>query len=160
MVQKEALKKKFGDAQWDSRKRLSPDAIEGIRSLHAQYPDKLTTPVLAQEFEVSPEVIRRILKGKWRPTADEMEERRERWERRGEKIWTELAKQGTRPPKKWRMRGIGEAEADDGPPVWKQAQISIRAKYTRGSSSESAKPDNARLAKDRDWEGGYLSDFL
>lgn len=107
-TQKYLLKEKFGDSGgWNPRKRLSPDALEGIRALHAQYPDRFTTPVLADQFKVSPEAIRRILKSKWRPNAEEEEERRARWDKRGERIWTSLVEQGVHPPKKWRQMGIG-----------------------------------------------------
>ncbi|KAH7061211.1 hypothetical protein B0J12DRAFT_553139, partial [Macrophomina phaseolina] len=71
MVQKEALKEKFGKEGWQPRKKLSPDAMDGIRQLHASDPDTYTTPVLANEFKVSPEAIRRILKSKWRPKEEE-----------------------------------------------------------------------------------------
>lgn len=114
-IQKVALEKKFSDEGWNPRKRLSPDAIEGIRAMHAQYPDQFTTPVLAKQFEVSPEVIRRILKSKWRPTPEEAEERRQRWDRRGERIWSNQAEMGQRPPKKWREMGVGRAKPGEAP---------------------------------------------
>lgn len=104
---KQALEDKLGDEHWNPRKKVSPDAMEGIRALHAQYPDQFTTPVLADQFKVSPEAIRRILKGKWRPNAEQEEDRRMRWDKRGEKIWTSLVDQGVHPPKRWRTMGIG-----------------------------------------------------
>lgn len=107
-IQKSALTKKFGDLAWTPRKRLSPDALEGIRALHAQYPEEYTTPLLADHFEVSPENIRRILKSKWRPSEEEDDDRRQRWERRGESIWNKKADLGLKPPKKWRAKGIGK----------------------------------------------------
>lgn len=114
-VQKAALEKKFGEEGWNPRKKLSPDAIEGIRAMHAKYPGQFTTSVLAKQFEVSPEAIRRILKSKWKPTPEEAEKRRERWDRRGEKIWTNLAEMGQRPPKKWREMGVGRAKPGEAP---------------------------------------------
>lgn len=105
-IQKESLQSKF-PAGWSPFRRLSPEALDGIRALHAQYPDLFTTPVLADRFKVSPEAIRRILKSKWQPTTEEEEERRHRWERRGQKIWKGLVKKGVHPPKKWRQMGIG-----------------------------------------------------
>ncbi|KAI9826172.1 MAG: hypothetical protein M1819_007428 [Sarea resinae] len=104
--QKAALKGKFGEGGWAPRKRLSPDAIEGIRLLNTQYPLKYTTPVLAEQFKVSPEAIRRILKGKWQPNEEEEASRKQRWEKRGESIWTKMAELGVKPPKKWRQIGI------------------------------------------------------
>ena len=107
-IQKSALTKKFGSQGWKPRKRLSPDALEGIRALHAQYPGRYTTPVLADQFKVSPEAIRRILKSKWRPNEEEEANRRKRWDNRGEGIWSKMVEIGIKPPKKWREMGIGK----------------------------------------------------
>ncbi len=96
-IQKEALKDKFGEAGWNPRKKLSPDTMEGIRALHAENPDKYSTPMLAEHFKVSPEAIRRILKSKWRPSEKEMEKRRERWAKRHDRIWDQMAELGLRP---------------------------------------------------------------
>lgn len=96
-IQKGALEKKF-PAGWNPPKKLSPDALEGIRHLHATAPDRFTTAVLAEEFKVSPEAIRRILKSRWKPSEDEMESRRQRWERRHERIWSQMVELGLRPP--------------------------------------------------------------
>lgn len=98
-IQKTALQEKFKDG-WNPVKKLSPDALEGIRHLHSIAPDKFTTPVLAEQFEVSPEAIRRILKSKWRASAAELESRRERWERRHHRIWSHLTQLGLRPKTK------------------------------------------------------------
>ncbi|KAF1991397.1 hypothetical protein K402DRAFT_388807 [Aulographum hederae CBS 113979] len=117
-IQKKAIEEKIEGQAWTPRKRLSPDTIEGIRAMHVKYPDRFTTPILAEEFGVSPEVIRRILRTKWRPSPEEDERRRQRWDRRGEAIWTKLAELGTKPPKKWREMGVGKA-AEGEKPVWK-----------------------------------------
>ena len=106
-TQKNALKAKFGSSGWSPRKRLSPDALEGIRALHAQYPDRYTTPILAHQFQISPEAVRRILKSKWRANEEEEEERRQRWDKRGAAIWSKMVEIGIKPPKKWRDMGIG-----------------------------------------------------
>ncbi|PLN78827.1 hypothetical protein BDW42DRAFT_187161 [Aspergillus taichungensis] len=95
-VQKDALKSKFREG-WSPQKKLSPDALDGIRQLHAVAPDRFTTPVLAEQFKVSPEAIRRILKSKWRPSGEEAEDRRQRWDRRHERIWGHMAELGLRP---------------------------------------------------------------
>ncbi|KAJ9158373.1 hypothetical protein NKR19_g3397 [Coniochaeta hoffmannii] len=104
-VQKAALKEKFPEG-WSPRKRLSPDALAGIRALHQQFPEEYTTEVLANKFEVSPEAIRRILKSKWEPAPDEEVERQERWFNRGKRIWSAWAEEGKKPPTKWRKEGI------------------------------------------------------
>ena len=92
---------------WAPTKRLSPDALDGVRTLHAQYPERFTPDVLAAEFSVTHEAIDRILKSKWKPDAEEQEERRERWERRGAKIWESMVAKGEHAPKRWREMGIG-----------------------------------------------------
>jgi hypothetical protein len=105
MSQKSALQKKFPDG-WNPRKKLSPDALVGIRMLHSQFPDEYTTEVLAQKFEVSAEAIRRILKSKWTPDPDTEVERQDRWFNRGKKVWTQWAALGKKPPQKWRAEGV------------------------------------------------------
>ncbi|RYP11421.1 hypothetical protein DL764_000075 [Monosporascus ibericus] len=104
-IQKEALKQKFPGG-WQPRKRLSPDAVEGIRALHAQFPEEYPTEALARRFEVSPEAIRRILRTRWRPSPEEDEKRQQRWFNRGKQIWGQMAALGRKPPKKWRQEGI------------------------------------------------------
>lgn len=135
-IQKDALATKFGSAGWSPRKRLSPDALEGIRALHKQFPEKYSTPVLADQFEVSAESIRRILKSKWRPSNDEATRRRQRWDNRGERIWNQMVALGVKPPKKWRDVSPGfhlfpglrifpkvEARASTKPIVWQSICI-------------------------------------
>ena len=121
-IQKAALEGKFGDQGWNPRKRLSPDALEGIRALHKQDPLKNSTEALAGQFQVSPEAIRRILKSKWRPSEAEEAGRRRRWNKRGEQIWAQMMELGVRPPKKWKETDVatlspgsrrGEHASDD-----------------------------------------------
>ncbi|RSL40850.1 hypothetical protein CEP53_013115 [Fusarium sp. AF-6] len=118
-AQKAALKEKFPEG-WRPRKRLSPDALAGIRALNAQFPDVYTTEALAKKFEVSPEVIRRILRSKWQPTAQEDESRQERWFRRGKNVWEQKAALGIKPPQKWRREGIAR---DPSYHAWRQDAI-------------------------------------
>ena len=91
--------------------RLAGD--DEVRALNAQFPDKYTTPLLAERFKVSPEAIRRILKSKWRPSDEEAKKRQNRWEKRGEKIWGKMVELGVKPPKKWREMGVGKSKAED-----------------------------------------------
>ncbi|KAI4118985.1 MAG: hypothetical protein LQ338_007338 [Usnochroma carphineum] len=112
--QKTALKTKFSCEGWAPRKRLSPDALEGIRALHTQFPNKYTTPVLADQFQVSPEAIRRILKSKWRPNEEETASRRVRWDKRGERIWSKMVALGVKPPRRWREASVEPNKIDRG----------------------------------------------
>lgn len=104
-IQKAALKEKFPEG-WQPRKKLSPDALAGIRALHEQFPEDYTTEVLANKFEVSPEAIRRILRSKWEPSPEEEERRQERWFNRGKQVWSRWAELGKKPPTRWRDEGI------------------------------------------------------
>lgn len=85
--QKAALAAKFGSrGGWQPLTKLSPSAMDGVRALHAEDPEKFSTSRLAQRFSVSPESIRRILKSRWQPTDAERLDRDERWRKRGEKL--------------------------------------------------------------------------
>jgi hypothetical protein len=108
-IQKAALREKFKEG-WSPRKRLSPDALAGIRAIHAQFPQQYTTSVLAEKFEVSPEAIRRILKSKWTPKEEEEADRQRRWFARGEMVWSRYAELGLKPPARWRKLGVGKRE--------------------------------------------------
>lgn len=103
--QKETLKKKFPEG-WRPHKRLSPDALNGIRALNQQFPEMFTTKVLSERFEVSPEAIRRILRTKWVPKAEEDLDRQRRWHNRGVSIWKKYEELGKKPPRKWREAAI------------------------------------------------------
>ncbi|KAH7122319.1 required for respiratory growth protein 9, mitochondrial [Dendryphion nanum] len=120
-IEKAAIKEKLKGEAWNPRKKLSPDTMEGIRHLNSTHPEKFTTPILAQYFKVSPDAIRRILKSKWRPSDDEQDERLARWDKRGEKIWSNLVELGVKPPKKWREMGVGKAERGQ-LPKWKSRE--------------------------------------
>ncbi|CAJ2511622.1 Uu.00g072470.m01.CDS01 [Anthostomella pinea] len=112
-IQKAALQSKFPEG-WMPRKRLSPDALDGIRALHAQFPQQYPTAMLAAQFEVSPEAIRRILRAKWAPRPEEEEDRQGRWFNRGKSIWGQMAELGKKPPRRWRREGVVRA------PYWNE----------------------------------------
>lgn len=148
-TQKAALEVKFKEG-YEPRKRLSPDALPGIRMLHASDPQTFSTPVLAMHFKVSPEAIRRILKSKWRPSEDEEEDRRLRWDRRGERIWTQLAELGTRPPKKWRSMGVGRVDRKVGElPAWRKKKKKKREQDGHVPFVEEDVVDDVVLSKPR-----------
>lgn len=141
--QKAALKEKF-DEGWAPRKRLSPDALAGIRAINTQFPEQYTVPVLAAKFEVSPEAVRRILKSKWRPDEDEEEDRKQRWYKRGQQVWTRYAELGLKPPRKWRELGIGKREKG-----WRSKEKEEREREQEALSVTW----NPRLTRKRDGDG-------
>ena len=152
-VQTEALKEKLGGEAWSPRKKLSPDTMEGIRHLHSTQPDKFTTPVLAQHFKVSPEAIRRILKSKWRPSDEEYEARMLRWEKRGERIWTNLVEMGVKPPKQWRDMGVGWAKNGERP-RWKTGYRNMV--HVSASASDNFVVEEGRIIPVVDGKGEIL----
>lgn len=104
-IDKAALATKFPTG-WSPLRRLSPDALAGIRALHEQMPTEFTTAALADRFQVSPEAIRRILKGKWTPNAQEEDDRARRWLERGKRVYEKHVAEGQKAPRKWREMGI------------------------------------------------------
>ena len=149
-IDKEALKAKFPEG-WNPLKRLSPDALAGIRALHAQDPAQYTTKVLANSFEVSPEAMRRILKSKWSPDAEEESDRRRRWQNRGKSVYTRYVELGVlKPPKQWRDMGIGK-----GRPEWMVKKQAERKEWKeRAESSQASLPALITMGRARDVKYG------
>ena len=148
--QKTALEEKFPEG-WAPRKRLSPDALAGIRAIHAQFPDQYTVPVLAAKFEISPEAVRRILKSKWRPNEEEEEDRTRRWYKRGKEVWTRYAELGLKPPRKWRDEGIGKR-----PKGWRSAEKEQRERQSEElRTTRNPRYEGSRLrGEDDGFSGG------
>ncbi|KAJ7652162.1 hypothetical protein DFH06DRAFT_954059, partial [Mycena polygramma] len=65
-----ALRHTFPDG-WNPPRKLSREAMDGLRQLHRVDPERFTTPVLTERFRVSPEAMRRILKSRWAPSGDQ-----------------------------------------------------------------------------------------
>jgi hypothetical protein len=152
MLDKAALKKKFPEG-WKPLKKLSPDALAGIRALHAQDPIQYNTEVLSNSFQVSPEAMRRILKSKWSPSADEETERQRRWQNRGKSIYKRYVELGVlKPPRKWREMGIGS-----GKPEWmvkrgearKRGQAALPALVVEGRARDQKRGMAARREEER-----------
>lgn len=135
-TQKEALEKKFEEG-WHPRKKLPPDSLDTIRHLHATKPDVWTTPVLAEQFKISPEAIRRILKSKWQPSEEERERREERWAERYKKIYSHMEELGLR-----RKKGEWTARVSDARKLGLEEKT-IRRTFRRKSRSEPSevRPD-------------------
>jgi hypothetical protein len=141
--QKAALAAKFGDEGWNPRRKLSPDAMLGIRNLHAEDPVAYSTPVLSEQFKISPEAIRRILRSKWLSESgtEKMQERRERWAKRHDKIWDTKAQLGLRPQREGPMRVRDASEGAD------EVEVNLWAEETL----ERARREDPLVGKR--WEG-------
>jgi Neugrin len=63
------IRRDFPDG-WSPPRKLSREAMEGLRELHRFDPEKFNTPVLAEKFKISPEGVRRILKSRWAPSRE------------------------------------------------------------------------------------------
>lgn len=50
---------------WNPPRKVSREAMDGLRQLYHLDKTKFTTPVLAERFKISPEAVRRILKSNW-----------------------------------------------------------------------------------------------
>ncbi|KAH7907293.1 hypothetical protein BJ138DRAFT_1160527 [Hygrophoropsis aurantiaca] len=71
---------------WSPPRKISREAMEGLRQLHAYDKETFSTSVLAAKFMISPEAVRRILRSKWEPSREQRvkladRERRTREER-------------------------------------------------------------------------------
>lgn len=84
-----ALREKFGAEKWQPRKKLSREAMDGIRTLKEHSPE-LNAGDFAKMFQVPPESIRRILKSRWSPNESEVEKISQRWVRRGERVKSDI----------------------------------------------------------------------
>lgn len=122
-LEKAAAARKYGDRGYNPFKRLSPEAMEGLRALHSTDPVEFSTARLAERFEISPEAVRRVLKSKWKKTADEIAKQNARWENRGDTIFMAKVESGDIKTKSMIKherrvrRSRTEIAADRGPPI-------------------------------------------
>ncbi|KAJ2464432.1 Required for respiratory growth protein 9 mitochondrial [Coemansia sp. RSA 2322] len=72
------LKLKHGDDQWDPAKKIATSSMEKIRLLNAEFPEVWTMQRLSEQFKVSQETVRRILKSRFRPSAEHTEKREQK----------------------------------------------------------------------------------
>lgn len=78
--------------RWQPFKIISREAQDGIRLLHGSDPEKWSRKMLSEQFKVSQESIRRILKSRWKPTASVVGRQNRRamereMEKRGQQKW-------------------------------------------------------------------------
>lgn len=63
--------KRLFPAGWNPTRKLSREAMDGLRLLNKHDPETFNTPTLAERFKISPEAVRRILRSKWTPSKEE-----------------------------------------------------------------------------------------
>ncbi|KAB5592361.1 hypothetical protein CTheo_4185 [Ceratobasidium theobromae] len=69
LAHRETIKRRFPNG-WAPPRTISREAMEALRTMHAQDPVRFRTPVLANKFKISPEAVSRILRSKWRPSPE------------------------------------------------------------------------------------------
>ncbi|KAJ1942870.1 sister chromatid cohesion protein 1, partial [Linderina macrospora] len=72
------IKKVEGDKAgetWGPTKKLATSSMEKIRLLNAEFPNEWTIKKLSDQFHVSQEAVRRIIKSKFRPTEERTRKR-------------------------------------------------------------------------------------
>ncbi|KAJ8096504.1 hypothetical protein POJ06DRAFT_263992 [Lipomyces tetrasporus] len=117
-----AIREKIGGAQWDPRKKLSPEARVALRAFKDEHPE-IKSSEIAKFFGISGESVRRILKSKWQPLTDEEYQKfLLRWQNRRERILDTWVKIGRIPPRKkkegsesqgeGRRQGVGNSQHD------------------------------------------------
>ncbi|CDO70493.1 hypothetical protein BN946_scf184569.g36 [Trametes cinnabarina] len=70
VAHRETMKRKFPEG-WAPPRKISREAMDSLRELHALDPRTFSTPVLAERFRISKEAVRRILKSKWEPSREQ-----------------------------------------------------------------------------------------
>jgi len=102
---RETIRKKFPEG-WAPPRKVSREAMEGMRQMHRLEPERFSTAVLAEKFRVSPEAVRRILKSRWEPPREKRlkiakRERKERAEYlRAKRVREEMEARWVREAKK------------------------------------------------------------
>lgn len=86
-----AIKEAFPQG-WSPPRKLSREAMDGLRAMHMYDSHTFSTPVLAEKFKISPEAVRRILRSKWEPSREQRARfaERERRSREEQKMQSRL----------------------------------------------------------------------
>lgn len=135
---REAMKAKFPEG-WNPPRKVERGDMNTIRRLHAIDSDQWNTRRLADQFKISPEAVRRILKSKWR-SDEELEE-----EAIGDQLERELAEddeQGRNPVLqrsfRWVSSGSEAAGQDAAPP--RPRATPLQEGFSAENSKWSARP--------------------
>ncbi|KAK6360335.1 Required for respiratory growth protein 9 mitochondrial [Orbilia blumenaviensis] len=102
-IHKDAVREKLKNSAWNPFERLSPAAVATLKQLKQENPG-MTVEEYAPIFKISPDALRRILKSKWMPTAEQEAARTERWKRRGKSVWQAWEEKGMVETRKTKMK--------------------------------------------------------
>ncbi|KAJ2674222.1 sister chromatid cohesion protein 1 [Coemansia sp. RSA 1085] len=72
------LKLKLGSQPWQPEKKIAVSSMEKIRLLNSEFPKEWTLQRLSEQFKISQESVRRILKSKFQPSKHRIEKRERR----------------------------------------------------------------------------------
>ncbi|SJK98599.1 uncharacterized protein ARMOST_01867 [Armillaria ostoyae] len=106
---RKTMKQRFPDG-WNPPRKISREAMDGLRELHQFDGAKFSTKVLADKFKISPDAVRRILKGRWEPSRERRIEMRAK-ERQGTAEFVRLSRLRERleAEKLWREKNMGDS---------------------------------------------------
>ncbi|KII84286.1 hypothetical protein PLICRDRAFT_46142 [Plicaturopsis crispa FD-325 SS-3] len=139
-AQRLTLKAAFPEG-WSPPRKLSREAMDGLRAMHMYDPETFSTPVLAEKFKISPEAVRRILKSKWQPSREQRARFAERERRtREERI------QASRLEERMKMKDVqAQLAAELGRP-WRHGGSGTRTPFRR---ERRDKDDEERPSRSR-----------
>ncbi|KAJ2016355.1 hypothetical protein GGH13_006767 [Coemansia sp. S155-1] len=72
------LKLKLGSEKWEPAKKIATSSMEKIRLLNSEFPEVWTMQRLSEQFKVSQETVRRILKSRFQPSEQRTERREQK----------------------------------------------------------------------------------
>ncbi|CAG8468643.1 6242_t:CDS:2 [Acaulospora colombiana] len=86
---KYSIMERTGFEKWEPKKKVSREIMDEIRTLHEQAPEENTPKILSQQFKISPEAVRRILRSKWTPDPKRLERQKQKLEEKLSKLKAE-----------------------------------------------------------------------
>lgn len=142
-LHREAMRRLYPDG-WDPPLKLSRPAMSLVRSLHEQDPVTFSTDRLAMRFKVSPEAVRRILRGKWKMEEDKQRELEEK-EEEGEK--SEERKQRRREERAASRRSVRDRSDGDGTSYISMRRSNVGREATLGAAVVEPPPRRLRPSR-------------
>lgn len=118
------IKRKFDGGPWKPTAKVLRITMDGIRTFRKQFP-QLDVSKIGALFKISPEAVRRILKSRWKPTAEDEANLSARWDKRREVLETKAI-----------QRTVKAREAEVSETGFREVDIKdLRVKRERGDGS-------------------------